>query len=405
MRMTSTMATMMGHRNRAAFTLVELLMAMTITLLLMAALGKSFAVIGKTMKEGRSQVSLSSKLRGVSFRLRTDLRSMTVKAQPPLKSQSGGGYFTYYEGPLTEHTFGLYGAKPFQETTTGSVVGFGDPGYGNIDNGPTYREHSRQGDFDDYIAFTAEAPGDDWFTGKVPAYLVDDTVDVNGNGTLDPAEQVAAMEPRVIRSKYAEIIIWASPDYQVWDVDPNAAGTYPDTNDIRLADHPLAMPLYADSDQDYVPDRIRLHQRILLIRPDLNSRLRVGTGASAFESPLLRPLLNDTVNPGLVPTALQRIYPIGNTLYPNYAHPTSATDNRFLMQSNWLVGMAPLHHFFDLSLRRVFHPQTGDPTNYVAANSLEDLVQPHNRFAHVRYPGRYFGRGTFGTVNSASDNA
>ncbi len=386
---------------RHAFTLVELLIAMTITLMLMAALAKSFSAIGNSIKDGRSKVTLSSKLRGVSFRVRTDLRSRTVDAKPPISSQAGKGYFMCYEGPLTEHTFGLFGSEPTQTTPDGTIVRPGDALYGDLKNGPTYRRHARIGDFDDYIAFTAEAAGNDWFTGKVPAYLVDDSA-------ADP------MEPRVIRSKFAEIIIWASPK---WQVDPA-------TNSLMTAAHPSAMPLYRDDDIDLVPDEIVLHQRTLLIRPDLNVRRTISYSNQAlwFETNVLRPLVNTAtgepdINPAKVPAALEQIYPIGipNTgsnpgpppppLYPNYAEANSATNNQLMLTSNWLVGMAPLHHFFDLSLRRIVHPSTGDPTEYVAANSLQDLVQPHNRFAHVRYPGRYMGRGNFSSTASTSDLA
>jgi hypothetical protein len=375
------------------FTLVELLIAMTITLLMMAGLAKSFAVIGESIKSGRSQVTLSSKMRGISYRMRSDLRSRTCSATPPITTEEGAGYFLYYEGPLTEHTFGLFGAEPTRTLESGEVLRAGDttdsdsdmvPDFFDPDvrSGPTYRRLAQYGDFDDYIAFTAEAPGNDWFTGKVPAYLVDDDA-------VDP------MEPRIIRSKYAEIIVWAAPRWQV-----DAA-----SNTLQLANHPSAMPLYQDDNNDLAPDEIVLHQRILLIRPDLNVP-RTLPGMTS-DSEVLRPLLNDT-NAARVPAALESLYPIGIVnpastatpvpapKYGSYVVTGSDLDNRLMHSSNWLVGMTPLHHFFDLSLRRVLNPVTGDPTGYVAANSLKDLVQPHNRFAHVRYPGRYMNRGTFG---------
>ncbi len=360
--------------KRFAFTLVELLVAMAITLVLMAALGKAFATIGRSMKQGRSEVTLSSKLRGISFRIRNDLRSRTVDARPPIKSASGRGYITYYEGPLTEHTWALYGADAVRRTDGGDVIASTDATFSTLSRSPTYREHSRFGDIDDYIAFTAEAPGDEWFTGKVPAFLVDDTA-------ADP------MEPRVIRSKFAEIITWASPRWAV------------DNNDLVTAGSTQGMPRYADENNDLIPDQVDLHQRVLLIRPDLNVQGTItgGTAIENFDTNYLRPI-GGSGGPANVPTALQQIYPIGNTsgpYYSSYVDAASATNATATLQSHWLVGMAPVHHFFDLSLRRIIHPVTGEPTGYVAANSLNDLVQPHNRFAHVRYPGRYFGRGSF----------
>ncbi len=391
--------------NRSAFTLVELLIAMTITLLLMAALAKSFGVIGNSIKEGRSQVSLSSKLRGISFRIRTDLRSRTADVTPPLSSSAGSGYFMYYEGPLTEHTMGMFGAEATRTLAGGTIIGESDPAFFNAapEKSATYRRHGRVGDFDDYIAFTAEASGDQWFTGKVPAYLIDDSVDEDSSGVLEANnsnginEIELAMEPQMIRSKFAEIIMWASPE---WDIDPN-------TNLLQVATHANGgMPLYKDSNNDLVPDRIVLHQRTLLIRPDLNAIWPVnnGGGANAFATNVLRPV-NNATGPGNVPAPLQSIYPIGaaGTVYPAYAAAGSDTDTRQMLTSNWLVGMAPMHHFFDLSLRRIIDPETGLPTGFVAANSMADLVQPHNRFAHVRYPGRYFGRGN-GAFSSVLTN-
>jgi type II secretory pathway pseudopilin PulG len=403
--------------RRPAFTLVELLIAMTVTLLLMASLAKVFGTIGKSIQEGRAQVTMSSKLRGLSFRLRTDIGSRTASASPPLASASGQGYFMYHEGPLTESTFANYGAEPVRiRRSDKKRIGVGDADFFSptVEKSSTYHRFGRIGDVDDYVAFTAEARGDDWFTGRVPRYLVDDSVSISSTGndlevdTLD--EQIAAMEPTIIRSKFAEIIMWVSP---VWETDPA-------TRSLSLAAHPSAMPIYRDSDRNLIPDQFVLHQRILLIRPDLNSIESIpSVGSPNFESETLRPI-PDQINPtakrdmsdhSIAPVALSRIYPIGlnltgtppnsgtrnySDLNPDYCrtetYDATGPDYRAFHESNWLVGMAPLHHFFDLSLRRLVHPITGEPTAYVACNSLSDLTQPHNRFGHVRYPGRYFGQ-------------
>ncbi|MDA8746000.1 prepilin-type N-terminal cleavage/methylation domain-containing protein [Rubripirellula amarantea] len=388
-----------------AFTLVELLIAMTITLLLMAALARSFATIGKSINSGRAQVGLSGELRDISFRLRTDLRSMTVDAKPPIKSVSGLGYFAYYEGPLTESTFAMYGAEPTRADSAGNPVPFANANFNNVTT-PTYRRFSKFGDVDDYVAFTAQAPEGEWFTGRVPRYLVDlgapVWTDTNGDGIAQASEvdQNLAMEPVTIRSRYAEIVTWAAPKWQVNPAD----------QELQYAGHPSAMPLYLDQNNDYIPDEMVLHQRVLLIRPDLNTNVDlILTGGTEpnFSAQSLRPIGN-TADVTAIPNALRSIYPIGqanggySSRFPNLVHPTTigtGADNRFMFESNWLVGMAPLHQFYDLSLRRILHPVTGEATAYVAANSLEDLVQPHNRFAHVRYPGEYFGR----NVSTARD--
>lgn len=411
-------------RRSIGFTLVELLVAMTVTLLLMAVLTRVFASISRSVRDSRGEVQISGALRDLSYRLRTDLRRRTVSdVTPPLEATTGEGYFLYVEGPLTETTFGRFGAEATRRLDSGRTVGIGgDPGgvdaagvSNDTDGDGTndffdadqagediYRRFASMGDVDDYVAFTARAPDDGWFYGKVPRYLVDDTVDANGSGTLDtPGEQFAAMEPTVIRSKFAEVIYWTSPR---WATDEGSAG-------LALAAHPSGMPLYRDGDNNYVPDEIILHQRVLLIRPDLNVRRDF---AGFQDTPVLRPALNSETNivlPEVVPEALHRVYPIGGnsnapadsgtvtytSRYPAYVNLLTVgnnADHTQFMDSNWLVGMAGVHHFFDLSLRRVIHPVTGEPTGLVACNSLADLTEPHNRFAHVRYPGRFIGLGT-----------
>ena len=62
----------------------------------------------------------------------------------------------------------------------------------------------------------------------------------------------------------------------------------------------------------------------------------------------------------------------------------------------WLIGMAGVHQQCDLSVRRML-TDTGQPfaDGRVAANSLNDLSKPHNRFAHVRIPNNILiGTGT-----------
>ncbi|MEM6689648.1 MAG: prepilin-type N-terminal cleavage/methylation domain-containing protein [Planctomycetota bacterium] len=429
----------MNRKHSTGFTLVELLVAMTVTLLLMAALSRSFATIGKSVEEGRARVDQVSKLRDVTFRLRTDLRSITTEAEPPVPLDSNRGYFFYYEGPTTDTTFSNFGAAPKRFLTSGEAIypfgagpvgdpdeqdntvvfnpffaPFGTPNYREAS--PVYREFSRFGDTDDVLAFTAEAPPGEFFTGKVPRYLIDDSV---GTSALN---LTVAMEPVTIQSRYAEIIMWASP---VWNVDPT-------TRTLQLAEHPSAMPLYKDEDRNLVPDSFVLHQRVLLIRPDLNvnyadigwtSPVSAAVGNTASINiealrtvPTVGGLGELTYDIDRVPAPLARIYPIGLnndnfydpsslytspivTAYPDYISngtvSTTMPNNQEFLTSHWLVGMAPLHQFYDISLRRVLHPRTGEPTPFVAANSLEDLNQPHNRFGAVRLPGRFFGRQNF----------
>lgn len=96
-----------GGSNRG-FTLVEMLVAMAVTLLLMAALGKGFAFIGESIRDSRVQVELTNDLRDVTNRLQEDLTRCTVPMQPSREGGEPDGYFMVYEGPVTDATSSLF---------------------------------------------------------------------------------------------------------------------------------------------------------------------------------------------------------------------------------------------------------------------------------------------------------
>lgn len=269
----------MSDRKYKAFTLVEMLVAMTITLLMMAAVAKAFAFVGERVRDSRGNLELSSDLRDITTRLNDELRRCTVSLRPNMTGPDQAGYFLYYEGPCTNVTASLFGDV-------------------EVVDGQTVPQLSRFGDLDDYCAFTAVATPGSWFTGKVPQFVLSGVT-----GQDDPV---------VIRSRYAEIVYFVMPER-------DAAG------------------VAIDAEGDGIPDRLLLHRRVLLIRPDLN--LNTSTG-------------------GL--------------------HLLTAG-------SDWQVGMAGIHQQCDLSVRRALSPDAA-LLSTVFANSLDDLTQPHNRFAHVRVP-------------------
>lgn len=257
--------------TRPGFTLVELLMAMAATLLMMAALARAFAFVGTNIRNSRAEIQLSNELRDITMRIGDELSRCTVSLEPNLGQSDQAGYFMFHEGPVTNVTSSIF-------LTTGSAAAPETPA-------------SRYGDFDDYLAFTAVAPEGTWFSGKVP------------QGVLDGSGATTLV---TIQSRYAEIAYFVAPDLVTGDVDGNG-----------------------------MPDRFRLHRRVLLIRPDLNN----GGGVLPF-------------------------YTLGSAATPD---------------------MPSVHQTCDLSIRRVLN-SSGANTAQVAANSLADLTQPHNRFAHVRVP-------------------
>ena len=97
-----------GPTSRAGFTLVEMLVAMTVTLLMMAALARAFAYVGTQIQESRADTQLATSLRDVTTKLQDDLGQCTVELKPNTGlEEDQNGYFLYYEGPVTDATSSL----------------------------------------------------------------------------------------------------------------------------------------------------------------------------------------------------------------------------------------------------------------------------------------------------------
>lgn len=87
---------------RAAITLIEMLIAMTATLILMAAVAQVFGAFGAAMTGSRAALGVDARLRGAALRLRADLAGVTVQMLPSRDPGQGEGYFEVIEGPLSD---------------------------------------------------------------------------------------------------------------------------------------------------------------------------------------------------------------------------------------------------------------------------------------------------------------
>ena len=122
-------------RRRSALTLIEVMIATTITLLMMLALAKGFKALSETVSEGRSKLTLSDQLRGLSTLLRSDLEGCTTTSDTPQSVLSATGYFKYYDGPISDSTATLFNHLPGMATVENRVSA------------------SRWGDIDDILMF------------------------------------------------------------------------------------------------------------------------------------------------------------------------------------------------------------------------------------------------------------
>lgn len=91
------------HRSRQGLTLVEMLVAMAITLLIMAAVVTVFANITSSVTRRRATIEMSSALRNVRETLARDLAGATCPALPWQRPESNVGYLEIIEGPQNDY--------------------------------------------------------------------------------------------------------------------------------------------------------------------------------------------------------------------------------------------------------------------------------------------------------------
>lgn len=338
-------------RKRRGLTLIEVLIATTLTLLMMLALAQGFKTLSETVSAGRSKLTLSDQLRGVSSLLRNDLEGLTVDSSNPQSSISGNGYFKYYDGPLSDFTATLFNYLPI----------------GTVEERVSA---NRWGDIDDVLMFTSKARDGEWFRGKVPQALL--LVSNLNKGVPIPAMTAAdwndAWETEVaIASKYAEIV-WFMRPLQESDQSATALASlrYPINIQELLPSGYSAPPETSVVDLvpgtgDGMPDRLALCRRVLLIRPDLDiSESSASTAAFSGRDPqlIMKPL-----TPG-----------------------GSVASFRYMMRFPYQRS--------DLSVRPITNDFVQSSSSLtVQTNSLADLQRPENRFSHYVIPLSALGLG------------
>ena len=349
---------------RSGLTLIEVMIATTITLLMMLALAQGFKTLSESVSAGRAKLTLGDQLRGVSSLLRSDLSSVTVDSSAPQSFRSPSGYFKYYDGPISDFTATLFNYLP-----TGTVE--------------QRLGANRWGDIDDIVMFTMEAKEGEWFRGKIPrALLLVDILNKGGAvGTVNWNEEWATDVS--IASKYAEVLWFMRPlqEYDQSSVDPTVqfpiniqelAGGSPGAYTYGLppvtAVQDLAPGVDTSSppdgipDQDGMPDRIALCRRVLLLRPDLDiSETAASSIAFAGRDPQL-------------------------TMKPLPLNVASVDSFRYVLRFAYQRG--------DLSVRAISNSFTAATSSLtLKTNALGDLQLPENRFAHYTIPLSALGLG------------
>lgn len=95
-----------GH-SRRAFTLSELLIAASLSLVVMGAVAALFAILGRSIRNSQATVDLGSRMRAAAWLLRQDLVGITCPIVPLLAPDQNSGYFELLEGPVRDTTFAV----------------------------------------------------------------------------------------------------------------------------------------------------------------------------------------------------------------------------------------------------------------------------------------------------------
>jgi type II secretory pathway pseudopilin PulG len=166
-----------GHGSqKRGYTLVELLIATTLTLVMMGAVATLFGTIGQSVATSRATMEMSDALRGTTIRLRTDLSGVLASdpdmfTPPPWPPKSAGadktGYFEYVEGPVGPDGTSAW---PVTSVTPGYVARNTDVSRAPSPRPPNppspdpdqilFEQDTTVGDTDDILMFTARLDGE-----------------------------------------------------------------------------------------------------------------------------------------------------------------------------------------------------------------------------------------------------
>ncbi len=163
------------RRHRRGLTLVEMLVAMAVSLILILGIAQLFQYVGESVADGRATIEMAGQLRGAAYRLQEDLEGLTIPVRPWPDAASGMGYIEIMEGLFAQD------AKPTAADTT-------------------------LGDWDDVFACTTRSTQRP-FVGQILGTLVP-RADGRFDVVVDPNNPVVT----TIQSQLAEVVCWTRLD-------------------------------------------------------------------------------------------------------------------------------------------------------------------------------------------------
>jgi prepilin-type N-terminal cleavage/methylation domain-containing protein len=239
-------------RRLRGFTLVEMLIAMVLTLIMVWAIAEFYARVGEAVKDNRAMIEQRGGLRSATQLLIADLTRHTVVPAPPvhdevtpvpgttlLLSTIGAGYLVIFEGTCSD-------ADPDGDMVI-DADSDGEPDLAELgaNQAPLFIETTLVpnllGENDDYIGLTIRSADEPFVAPRVRSAVVGDTgiLDVTATGAPVTASDTSLL---------AEVAWWTS-----------------------FTDDPLLPSPPGPPPNLWNPGEPRtLHRRLLLVRPELN---------------------------------------------------------------------------------------------------------------------------------------
>jgi prepilin-type N-terminal cleavage/methylation domain-containing protein len=153
---------MIGHglsascgRRRRGFTLIEVLIATTLTLMLIGAVAAVFEMVSISVSDARSTVEMCDRLRATAMQLQRDLAGVTVTMLPPRRPEDNEGYFEYVENSILA-TSSSGSTTRFRPDRVAAATPAAYTPYA-IDS-ETGADDTTVGDTDDILMFTTRSP-------------------------------------------------------------------------------------------------------------------------------------------------------------------------------------------------------------------------------------------------------
>lgn len=328
--------------SRAGFTLVEMLIAMAITLVMIGAVVTLFANISTSVRGRRATIEMSGQVRHVRNMLQQDLQGATCPGLTWQRPEENQGYIEIIEGQNREGQASILidgidepGSPRFNpeiDHTTSIIPTSNLP----LPDSKWATDGAGLGDADDTLMLTVRNEHEP-FIGKVPKNVRENASD---------AQPFVEWEDQALESPLAEVVWYAVEN-------PDKA-----TNDT-------ALNFFGE------PGMRTIYRRTLLIAPFINPYRFTDPNTGAIVDTFQ---LNGTgptfkAEPGLV-----RILPAGIT--------RPAT-----MRA--LAALVAFQERYDLSVRLEFDPLLGANGRWkIVANTLGDLTKRENRYEHYSFrPG------------------